>query len=85
MLGLEGGADDYLTKPFYEAELVAGVKALLRRQSGRLSSELTLGSVSLDEANQCVRVDEGSWYRSPTPSSYCCAYFMHHPGWPAGS
>ncbi|MCJ8286375.1 hypothetical protein [Halomonas sp.] len=70
-----------MTKPFYEAELVAGVKALLRRQSGRLSSELRLGSVSLDEANQCVRVDEGSWYPLTDTEFVLLRYFMHHPGW----
>ena len=48
--GLEGGADDYLAKPFAFEELVARIRALLRRPERRLESVLSVGSVTLDPA-----------------------------------
>lgn len=55
--GLEVGADDYLTKPFQMEELLARIKALLRRSAGVPGSMITLGPVSLDMTTQIVRVD----------------------------
>ncbi|MBS9405316.1 response regulator transcription factor [Halomonas sp. TRM85114] len=77
--GLEGGADDYLTKPFHEGELLARLKALLRRRSGSMSQELVLNGVCLDEANQCVRIDEGSWQPLTGTEFRLLRYLMHHP------
>ncbi|SFU96200.1 response regulator transcription factor [Halomonas korlensis] len=79
VVGLEGGADDYLTKPFHEGELLARLKALLRRRSGSMSQELLLNGVSLDEANQCVRIDGGSWQPLTGTEFRLLRYFMHHP------
>jgi DNA-binding response OmpR family regulator len=79
VIGLETGADDYLTKPFHEAELMARLKALLRRQSGQLSHVITLNGVSLDEAGQRVCL-EGETWRSLTATEFrLLRYLMLHP------
>ena len=48
--GLDGGADDYLLKPFYPAELLARVRALLRRDSSSTGAVLRVGDLELDSA-----------------------------------
>lgn len=79
VIGLETGADDYLTKPFHEAELMARLKALLRRQSGQLSQVVTLNGVSLDGAGQRV-CKEGEAWRSLTATEFrLLRYLMLHP------
>jgi len=55
--GLDGGADDYLVKPFELAELAARCRALLRRPGTSLAAELQLGNVVLDPATRAVTVD----------------------------
>lgn len=55
--GLEAGGDDYLAKPFQMEELLARLKALLRRAAGATQDVLKCGPIALDAAAQKVTVD----------------------------
>jgi two-component system OmpR family response regulator len=55
--GLDTGADDYLTKPFAFAELLARVRALIRRSAGAPSPVIELGSIRIDSAARRVERD----------------------------
>lgn len=54
VLGLESGADDYMTKPFKTKELVARVRARMRRTDQPVSEQLTVGDLSIDVAGHAV-------------------------------
>lgn len=58
--GLDLGADDYLAKPFYMAELSARIKSVLRRGNAAVNSTMTIGNISLDvhERRVCVNKKE---------------------------
>ena len=56
--GLDTGADDYLIKPFAAVEVIARIKALLRRPEGALGVKLQAGNVVLDTIGRDVRVGE---------------------------
>jgi DNA-binding response OmpR family regulator len=59
VLGLEAGADDYVTKPFGLAELRSRIRAVLRRSGGHVYEEdvFTAGRVRLDRTGRVVKVD----------------------------
>jgi two-component system OmpR family response regulator/two-component system response regulator QseB len=52
--GLDGGADDYVVKPFDLPELAARLRALVRRASGEAAPTLSVGEIELDPAARCV-------------------------------
>ncbi|OOF83848.1 DNA-binding response regulator [Rodentibacter ratti] len=56
LAGLDGGADDYMIKPFDLAELLARIRAVLRRQSGQSTPLLSNGSLTLNPTNYQVSV-----------------------------
>lgn len=55
VVGLDCGADDYMTKPFDTSELLARVRALTRRQGEVVSEELAFGDLSLHLSSHCLR------------------------------
>jgi len=56
--GLEAGADDYLVKPFHMEEVMARLRALVRRSSGWANAVLVAGNIELDTSSQRVTVDD---------------------------
>jgi two-component system cell cycle response regulator CtrA len=55
--GLDGGADDYLTKPFDRRELLSRIQAVIRRSKGHSSSRITIGKLVVNLDAQTVEVD----------------------------
>lgn len=77
--GLQAGADDYLGKPFHVEELLARVHALLRRAAPRQAVDLRVGGWRLDEAEQCLRGDDGSVQALTATEFRLLRYFLRHP------
>jgi two-component system, OmpR family, response regulator len=77
--GIDAGADDYVTKPFHIEEVLARVRALIRRAAGHASSELTCGSLRLDTKASKADVD-GVPLKLTSHEFRLLAYLMHHMG-----
>ncbi|WP_309114161.1 response regulator transcription factor [Saccharothrix sp.] len=79
VLGLELGADDYVTKPFSPRELVARVRTVLRRGTPQVTAVHVLGRVRLDTDRRRVWVDEAEVALTSTEFDLL-AHLMRHPG-----
>jgi len=77
--GLDAGADDYLAKPFQTQELIARLRALIRRASGNASSELMAGDVRLDTRSGRVTL-AGEPVKMTAQEYKLLSYLMHHKG-----
>ena len=77
--GFDAGADDYVAKPFHLEEVLARVRALLRRSVGHAKSEFICGPVRLDSRTGRVAVD-GNPVKLTSHEYRLLAYLMHHTG-----
>lgn len=78
--GLETGADDYVTKPFSTSELMARVRAVLRRiRPALVEDKITVGSISIDRTTHNVTRNGKDIHLGPTEFRLL-EYFAQHPG-----
>ncbi len=77
--GIDAGADDYLGKPFHMEEMLARMRALLRRAAGHASNEIQCGPLRLDIAAAKVSLD-GRLVNLTALEFRLLSYLMHHQG-----
>ena len=77
--GIDGGADDYVAKPFRMEEVLARLRALIRRSSGQAAAELRCGAIALDPRAAKVSL-HGVPIRVTSHEFRVLSYLMHHRG-----
>ena len=77
--GIDAGADDYVAKPFHVEEVLARIRALVRRAAGHASNELVCGPLRLDLRASRVTVD-GNPVKLTSHEYKVLEYLMHHTG-----
>jgi len=77
--GIDGGADDYMGKPFRTEEVLARLRGLIRRSTGHTSVELRAGALALDPRLPRVTVD-GAEVKLTSHELRVLSYLMHHRG-----
>ncbi|MEE8515410.1 MAG: response regulator transcription factor [Alphaproteobacteria bacterium] len=75
--GFDAGADDYVTKPFRVEEVLARIRALIRRAAGHATAELSCGNVRLDTRTGRVTLD-GAQVKLTAHEFKVLSYLMHH-------
>jgi DNA-binding response OmpR family regulator len=77
--GIDSGADEYLPKPFHMAELLARLRAIIRRSAGNANTVINIGALSLDPRQ--MRVTQDGQPINLSPQEYrLLSYLMHHAG-----
>jgi two-component system OmpR family response regulator len=79
VVGIDGGADDYVAKPFRIEEVLARLRGLIRRAGGRSAPELRCGPVALDPRVSKVTLD-GAPVKLTAHELRVLSYLMHHRG-----
>jgi two-component system OmpR family response regulator len=77
--GIDAGADDYVAKPFHMEEVLARIRALVRRAAGHASNEIVAGAVRLDTRAGKVTVN-GQAVKLTSHELRLLSYLMHHKG-----
>ena len=77
--GIDSGADDYVSKPFRVEEILARLRALIRRATGQVTPELRCGGVALDPRAAKVTLD-GAPVKLTSHEFRVLSYLMHHRG-----
>ncbi len=77
--GIDAGADDYVAKPFHMEEVLARLRALIRRAAGHASSEISIGPVTVDTRQSRVTMDQQT-VKLTSHEFRLLSYLFHHKG-----